>query len=267
MSVSTTSREGRAPERRARIAGLAQADGRVKVSQLSVVFGVSTVTIRKDLAVLEAQAHVVRTHGGAVSPGRPEVAFGLRERRQARVKASIAAALLVHDGECVSLDASTSALALARHLRTRGGWSQITVITNGLRIASELVGDAGIQVLVLGGRVRPEAMSMVGPLGDGLLDHVNVQTAFVGAAGFDLGKGLSDATDEEAQIKRSMALAAREVVAIVDSTKWGRSAFATFCDIDKISRVITDGSAPEDMVVELRARGIVVTRVGEECAS
>ncbi len=97
---------------------------------------------------------------------------------------------------------------------------------------------------MLGGRVRWEALSVVGQLGDGLFSRINVQKAFLGAAGFTLESGLADATDEEAQIKRSMVAAAREVIAIVDHTKWERAAFATFCPTDKIDVVLTDERRP-----------------------
>jgi DeoR family transcriptional regulator of aga operon/DeoR family fructose operon transcriptional repressor len=162
------------------------------------------------------------------------------------------------------MDASTTALSVARHLKSRGGWSQLTVLTNGLRLASELAGHPGIIVLMLGGRVRWEALSVVGQLGDGLFSRINVQKAFLGAAGFTLESGLSDATDEEAQIKRSMVAAAREVIAIVDHTKWERAAFATFCPIDEISIVLTDEHAPDEMVGALSDRGIKVRLVGAD---
>ena len=160
------------------------------------------------------------------------------------------------------MDASTTALSVARQLKARGGWSQLTIITNGLRIASELAGHPGIVVLMLGGRVRWEALSVVGQLGDGLFSRINVQKAFLGAAGFTLESGLADATDEEAQIKRSMVAAAREVIAIVDRTKWERAAFATFCPTAKIDVVLTDRGAPAGMVAALTARGVDVRIVG-----
>jgi DeoR family transcriptional regulator of aga operon/DeoR family fructose operon transcriptional repressor len=170
----------------------------------------------------------------------------------------------VHDGESIVMDASTTALSVARHLKARGGWSQLTVITNGLRLASELAGYPGVTVLMLGGRVRWEALSVVGQLGDGLFSRINVQTAFLGAAGFTLESGLSDATDEEAQIKRSMVAAAREVIAIVDHTKWERAAFATFCSTKRISVVLTDEQAPAAMVAALASRGIEVRCFGPD---
>ena len=105
---------------------------------------------------------------------------------------------------------------------------------------------------MLGGRVRWEALSVVGQLGDGLFSRINVQKAFLGAAGFTLESGLADATDEEAQIKRSMVAAAREVIAIVDHTKWERAAFATFCSTSQIDGGDDRRRAPGSMVAALR---------------
>ena len=155
------------------------------------------------------------------------------------------------------MDASTTVLAVARRIRARGSWTELTVITNGLRLASELAGSPGVTVLMLGGRVRWEALLVVGQLGDGLFDRINVQRAFVGAAGCSLEAGLTDATDEEAQIKRTMVTAAREVIAVVDHTKWDRAAFATFCRMDDLDVVVTDEGSPA-MVAALVQRGITV---------
>jgi DeoR/GlpR family transcriptional regulator of sugar metabolism len=253
-------------ERQEHIARIVEEHGRARVSDLAAQFGVSAVTIRKDLVVLETDRRLVRTHGGAIAVdrSRPELAFEIRERLQADEKLWIggAAAALVHDGESIVMDASTTALSVARHLKARRGWSQLTVITNGLRLASELAGNPGIIVLMLGGRVRWEALSVVGQLGDGLFRRINVQKAFLGAAGFTMESGLADATDEEAQIKRSMVAAAREVIAIVDHTKWERAAFATFCATDRMSVILTDPKAPDAMVRSLSGRGVEVRIVG-----
>jgi DeoR family transcriptional regulator of aga operon/DeoR family fructose operon transcriptional repressor len=251
-----------ARERQEHIARIVEEHGRARVADLARQFDVSAVTIRKDLLVLETEQRLVRAHGGAIAldRSRPELAFDIRERLQADEKLRIGAAgaALVHDGESIVMDASTTALSVARQIKARGAWSQLTIITNGLRVASELAGHPGLTVLMLGGRVRWEALSVVGQLGDGLFSRINVQKAFLGAAGFTLESGLSDATDEEAQIKRSMVAAAREVIAIVDHTKWERAAFATFCPIDQVGVVLTDPDAPSDMVEALRTRGIEV---------
>jgi DeoR/GlpR family transcriptional regulator of sugar metabolism len=255
-----------ARERQDEIARLIAANARARVGELSVRFGVSAVTIRKDLLVLEDEGRVVRTHGGAIAPrgAGPEPAFSIRERlqRDEKTRMGAAAAALVNNGESIVLDASTSAMSIARHLKENRVWTGLTVVTNSIRIASELAGHPGITVLMLGGRVRWEALSVVGPLGDAVFRRVNVQKAFLGAAGFTIEEGLSDATEEEAQIKRSMVNAARDVYAVVDHTKWGRIASATFCRTDRLTGVFTDDEAPAAMVEALRGMGTDVFEVG-----
>jgi DeoR/GlpR family transcriptional regulator of sugar metabolism len=257
-----------ARERQEHIVRIVEEHGRARVNDLASRFAVSAVTIRKDLVVLEAEGRLRRTHGGAIvmERDRAELSFDIRERLQADEKQRIgsAAAALVHDGESIVMDASTTALSVARHLKARGDFSQLTVITNGLRLASELAGQPGIVVLMLGGRVRWEALSVVGQLGDGLFRRINVQKAFLGAAGFTIASGLADATDEEAQIKRSMVNAAHEVIAIVDHTKWERAAFATFCPTDRIDIVITGEAAPPAMTHALAERAIDVRLVVDD---
>ena len=254
-----------ARERQERIIRLVDEQGRARVTDLAAQFGVSAVTIRKDLIALEADHRIVRTHGGAIAVdrSRPELGFEIRERLQADEKARIGAvaATLIGDGQSIVFDASTTALAVARHLKARD-WQHLTVITNGLRLASELAGHPGISVFMLGGRVRWEALSVVGQLGDGLFSRINVQKAFLGAAGFTVASGLADATEEEAQIKEAMVTAARQVIAIVDHTKWEHAAFATFCSTDRIDVFLSDDAAPAAMVEDLVARGIEVRLTG-----
>ena len=142
------------------------------------------------------------------------------------------------------MDASTTALAVARHLKARGGWSPAD--GHHERPAHRLGARRPPGITVADAR-RPRPLG--GPVGRRParrrpVQRINVQKAFVGAAGFTHRAGLSDATDEEAQIKRAMVAAAREVIAIVDHTKWERAAFATFCPTDEIDAVLTDDAAP-----------------------
>jgi DeoR/GlpR family transcriptional regulator of sugar metabolism len=254
-----------ARERQQQIAAIIAEKGHGRVSDLAARYGVSAVTIRKDLLILEGERRVVRTHGGAMAAGRnrPELAFEVRERlqRDEKVRIGAFAAGLVSDGESIALDASSTAFYVARRLKERDHM-QLTVVTNGIRIAQELAGRPGVVVLMPGGRVRYEAMSLIGPLGTSLYKSINVQKAFVGAAGFTIESGLSDAMEEEAQIKRSMVASANEVIAIVDHTKWGRAASNTFCRTDRLHTVLTDSEAPAEMVAALRAAGIRVHLIG-----
>ena len=257
-----------ARERRQAIGRFVEEQGRAWVADLAAGFDVSEVTIRKDLLRLEQEHRVIRTHGGAIAAGhdRAEQAFEVRQRLQREEKAAIgaAAAHLVRDGESIALDASTTALQVARHLRDHGEWHSLTVVTNGLRIAAELAGLPGVTVLMPGGRMRPEAMSLVGSWGESLLRRANIQKAFVGALGFTLEEGLTDATEEEAELKRAMVAAARQVIAVVDHTKWGLVAFATFCRAERIGLLVTDAAAPPEMVEQMRQLGGQVLQVGPE---
>jgi len=137
-----------ARERQDHIARFVEEHGRARVADLAAQFEVSGVTIRKDLLVLESAQRLVRAHGGAIAidRSRPELSFDIRERLQADEKSRIGAAGadLVRDGESIVMDASTTALSVARQLKARSGWSQLTIITNGLRIAFELAGQPGL---------------------------------------------------------------------------------------------------------------------------
>jgi DeoR/GlpR family transcriptional regulator of sugar metabolism len=260
-----------ARERQQQIYRLVEEHGRALVTELAERFDVSEQTVRKDLLALEQEGRLVRTHGGAIAVdrGRPELGFDVRRRIQAEAKTSIAAtaAGIVEDGETIAFDASTTALEVAHQLRQRGGWRSLTVITNGLRIAEELAGQDGITILVPGGTMRWEALSVVGPWGDGFFRRINIARAFLGAAGFTIQAGLTDATEEEAQIKRAMVASSMEVTAIVDHTKWGRAALATFCRSDRLARVVTDAPAPTGMAAALQAAGIELVEAGGDAAA
>ena len=254
--------------RRERISQLVDVNGRTSVAELSRLLSVSEATVRKDLAVLESEGRLLRTHGGATAGrsqgagtrSRNELAFEVRERLQLAEKAAVgrAAAELVKDGDSIALDASTTALHVARNLTSR---NELTVLTNGIRIAAELAGLPGITVLMPGGVLRWEAFSLVGEWGDVMLRRVHIQTAFVGAVGFTMDQGLTDVNAGEAEFKRLLVEAARQVVAVIDHTKWDRVAFTTFCPVDRLDLVITDPDAPAAMVDAVRGLGVEVQTV------
>jgi DeoR/GlpR family transcriptional regulator of sugar metabolism len=236
---------------------------RASVIELSKRLSVSEVTIRKDLAALEEAGSVLRTHGGAISVGksRSELAFEVRARLHRVEKSLIGAeaARLVEDGDSIALDASSTALQIARHLKAR---RELTVVTNGIRVATELAGRPSITVFMPGGAVRWEAFSLVGKWGTMMLRQLNIHKAFVGAVGFTLEEGLTDVNAEEAELKRAMVVTAKEVIGVFDHTKWNRVAMATFCPTERLRRVISDDRAPADSVTAVRNLGIDVRLVG-----
>lgn len=249
-------------ERRRQITSLLAQKQRVTVNDLSCQFGVSEPTIRKDLAHLEQQGVLMRTHGGAILaiPGAGDPGFALREQLQQVEKERIgaAAAALVQDGDSIALDASTTALCVARHLKDR---NEVTVVTNGLRIALELADSPGVHVMIPGGSLRKESLSVVGTWGEPSLQQINIHKAFLGAKGFTLTEGLTDVSNDEVKLKQAFARAAKRVIAIVDASKWGQIALATICRLDAIDLIITDARAPQEMVREIRATGTKIDLV------
>ncbi len=252
------------PERRQQIMRMLEEEQRVTVPELSHHFAVSEVTIRKDLAWLEAQGIALRTHGGAIlnvaSSAPSEMSFDLRERQQHAEKERIgeAAARYVQDGETIALDASTTALAMAPFL---GPKRDLTVVTNGVRTGMELIQLPTLSVLLLGGMLRQESYSVVGTWGRSILEQIHISKAFVGARGLTLQTGLTDVHAEEVELKRAMVEAAKEVIAVVDSSKWNQVTLATFCPLERLKLIITDSQAPAQLVKQVRKLGVEVLLV------
>jgi DeoR/GlpR family transcriptional regulator of sugar metabolism len=250
-------------ERLDQIVTLLQEEGRVSVADLSDHFGVSAVTIRNDLTSLQQQGLLVRTHGGAVTRQDPNMeppAFALRKdlHRLEKERIGRAAAALVRDGDSVALDASTTAWQIARHLKDR---QELTVVTNGLFIALEFLDSPGVSVVMPGGALRAASASLVGDEGACILERYHVQKGFFGAGGFTLEEGLTDTNQYEVELKQRMVERSKQVIAVVDSSKWGQVTFASLASLEHLDHVITDEAAPDAMVAELRARGIDVTLV------
>ncbi len=249
-------------ERRQEILGRVSQAGRVAVAELSQEFGVSEVTIRGDLQALAEGNLIVRTHGGAIpaSSGLPVLSLSQRLQQQVQQKAHIgaAAARLVADGDAVILDSSSTALAIAQNLKAH---RYVTIITNGLAVAQELLDAAGVTVVVIGGILRKDTASIVSTGGLDMLRRFNIQKGFFGAHGISLEEGLTDVSAEEAEIKRPLVAMCREVVAVFDATKWGRVGLASFADVSQIARIITDIYAPAELVAHIRQAGVDVIQV------
>jgi DeoR/GlpR family transcriptional regulator of sugar metabolism len=248
-------------ERRQEILKRVNLDGRVEVNDLSQLFGVSEVTIRSDLQLLSDQSLVLRTHGGAVPLSRiPELSLSLRRQQQVNQKNRIGAAGagMVEDGDAIFLDTSSTALALAHHLRER---RDITIITNSLAIAQFLLDVPNATVVMPGGTLQRETVSLVGIDGLDFLRKFNIRKGFFGAHGIRQPEGLTDVSATEAEVKRALITQCHEVIAILDSTKWGRIGLASFARLEDIHAIITDTGASPEQVEQVRMRGIRVILV------
>jgi DeoR/GlpR family transcriptional regulator of sugar metabolism len=246
-------------ERRQEILRQVQKAGRASVNELSQQFGVSEVTIRADLQALAEYNLLVRTHGGAVPAGRalPELSLSLRRQQQVSEKNRIgeAGAALVTDGDAIFLDTSSTALAIAQRLKEL---RHLTIISNSLAIAQEMLDAPGVSVVMPGGQLRRETASLIGADGLEMLRKFNIQKGFFGAHGLSVPEGLTDVSAAEAEVKRPLVAMCRQVIAVLDATKWGRVGLASFAHIEEINTVITDSHAPPAHIEEVRARGIEV---------
>jgi DeoR/GlpR family transcriptional regulator of sugar metabolism len=234
----------------------------VHVAELSKAFAVSEVTVRSDLSQLARQGLVARVRGGVrpIERGQSELGFDFRLRLEVERKQAIAraAAAMVDEGEAIALDSSTTAYYLALELRAK---RELVVVTNGLLIASALADAPGISVLVTGGMLRLQAMSLVGDLGLGALRTTRISKGFLGARGLSLDVGLMDLNPDEVRIKRELAGVCERVIGIADGTKWHRTALLPFVATDQVHAIVTDTGAPAEQVEAWEARGVEIVRV------
>lgn len=250
-------------ERRQHVLKLVEKDGRVLVSELSSSLGISPITIRKDLDYLELQGLVQRTHGGALAPHKTTMldpSLKDKEGHQTREKQLIAeaAVAMVQEGQCVLLDSGTTTTAIARALRR---FKKLTIVTNALNIAAEL-SDTDFDVILVGGNLRKNAFSLVGPLAEDALRQIHADILFLGVDGFDVKSGIMTPSLLEARVNRVMAAASRKVVAVCDSTKFERQSLALIIPPSAVHVVITDKSIASAHVESLRSAGIEVVLVG-----
>jgi DeoR family transcriptional regulator, aga operon transcriptional repressor len=237
--------------------------GFVRVRELSEHFRVSTVTVRSDLQTLEERRLAHRVHGGAMPAGaaRGERSFEEVASQHATEKSAIAraAAALVSNGESILIDVGTTTAALAHALVARADLTELTVITNGIRIALDLeAAHPRFSIVVTGGTLRPKQHSLVDPLAGAMLHSLSVDTVFLGCNGVDPDTGVTNINLPEADIKRAMIAASRRCVVLADGSKVGVRALAPVCAIADIDVLVTDASADEVPLGALRSQGVDV---------
>lgn len=245
--------------------------GRISVEEAAARLMVSPATIRRDFDQLAQQQMITRTRGGAVING---VSYDLPLRYKSakhapeKQRIGTAAAALVEPAMVVGLTGGTTTTEVARALAARPDLAgsgpdgpSLTVVTNALNIANELVVRSRMKIVVTGGVIRPQSYELVGPLATGILRELTLDLAFLGVDAFDATLGAASHHEGEAAMNSLLASRARRIVVIADSSKLGQHAFARVCPTEKVSTLITDKDASDELVAPFIARDIEVLRV------
>lgn len=250
---------GLAAERQDRIVGLLRKHGFVRNSELSDQLGVSIVTVRQDVEALRTRGIVRKTFGGAMlhDEGRADSAFHQREDQfhEEKQRIGAAAAALIQPGETILLDAGTTTIEIARRLPEN---ADVTVVTCALNIALEASSRAGVHVVVCGGELNPRTLSVVGRRAEQTLAEYHVDRLFLATYGVDLVRGLTERNLAGAELKRALLAAAREVVLVCDSSKFGATAPVQFAPLSAVQSVITDAGISRKFRRFLQTRAITL---------
>ncbi|SHI74486.1 transcriptional regulator, DeoR family [Roseomonas rosea] len=238
------------------LAAIASGDADVEV--LAARFGVSASTIRRDLNALSARRAIARTYGGAIlAAPASEMSLRARTAQHRAAKAAIAqAALSLIEGGTIILDGGSTVEALGRLLRGRA----LRVVTTNLPLIPVLADSPGMELVVLGGTVRPISGSTVGPLAEATLRHVTADRVFMSGDGVMPGRGVCEATLEQVSLKSLMMRQAREVVVLADASKLGRDGQPFWAPLPLGWTLVTD--APESACAPFAEEGARVIRVG-----
>ena len=247
-------------ERRQRTVQLLEKNGSVRVADLCLEFGVADETVRRDLLQLEDEGLLERTHGGAILPKGVRVAVPYDRRREERREAKEAIARsavdLVADGSSVLLDNGTTTLQIARALRDKR--SSITAVTTSPAVAIEALAIENSRVIMTGGVLDRDSMSLIGPDATRFLQKITVDIAFIGVSGVTPEKGFTASSVYDSEIKRLMLTTAETVVVVADGSKVGVSSLVPFADVGEVDLLLTDTGAPPETVSRLKALGLTV---------
>ncbi|HEX2083484.1 MAG TPA: transcriptional repressor AgaR [Xanthomonadaceae bacterium] len=237
-------------QRRLQISELVRQQGSVQVVSLARRFGVSQQTVRKDLRYLAERGVMARAYGGAIDSSAvgappPEPAYEAKRTVHQEEKRRIGrrAAALVRPGDTIAIDSGTTAIQLAEALPD----IEIAVVTNDFGVLSALTAKRHIRIVMLGGELRRKNMAFYGGLTVEALDALHVDKLFLGVDGFDLERGITTHYEPEAMLNRKMVEAARAVIAITDSSKFGKVCLHRIIAVSELDTLITDTAAPEEI--------------------
>lgn len=248
--------------RRAAIAEQLGVKGEASIVELAALFGTSEMTIRRDLDFLEMEGLARRARGGAISvQGRafePPILQRAALQADAKRRIGAAAASLVRENETIAIDVGSTTHEMAKALPDT---LEATVITNSLLVATEMATKPAHRTIITGGTVRQGELSLIGPLARDSYRSFNCDTVFLGVAGVDDLRGLSEYNIDDADVKEAIVDAGRRVVVLADATKVGRVTFVTFASIDRVDILVTDASPDDPVIRRIKEHDVEVLHV------
>ena len=257
--IFNTMNSSSAKERRALILRMLEQKQEVQVTEISRQTGISEVTIRKDLTILQNRHLLLRTRGGAlrkpVENLNEDTAIARKQMFNFKEKERIGleAVKMIKDGDYLMLDSGTTTLEIAKHLDK---FTNLHILTNAMNIATELMKYKRFDVVLLGGNVRHNSLSTVGPLALSVLRNFNRYKLFLGVDSFSLENGISTPNLEEALLNQLMIQQADQVIAVFDSSKFNKRSFSYIANATDLDCIITDRAIPPGMAAKLRRAGI-----------
>lgn len=248
-------------ERYEKIVQLVNERGSIRVTELSQLCNVTEETIRRDLDRLEQAGRLRRSHGGAVSikDQQTEIPYFERETSHAEEKKRIALEAIerIQPNERIVLDASTTAWYMASYLPD----IPLTVLTNSIKVTTELSSKEKIEVISTGGLLAQKSLSFVGPLAERSLDSYHVNKVFLSCKGVHLRRGISESNELQARVKQKMIDMADQVILLADSSKFGVQALTRVADLNQVDAIITDRNIAKETLDQLKELAISVTTV------
>lgn len=246
-------------ERRKIILEYVESRRSASVTELCNMLSVSEMTVRRDLRILSNEGLLQRVYGGAIlRHGRSyEPPYPTRQTVNPHLKEAIGrrAAQLVRPGSSLAIDVGTTTVELARNLV---GTTDLTIVTSSMRVANVLSEAPGITLILSGGIMRPQEMSMVGHVATRTYRDFRVDLAFIGVGGLDPVAGLTEFNLEDSLVKQAIIDNAGQVIVLADSSKFGATCFVSVAPIGVVDTIVTDWEAPRDLVAQLEEQGIEV---------
>ena len=244
-------------ERRNAILAKLNTQGKVIVTDLSREFDVTEETIRRDLEKLDNEGLAKKTYGGAVVNQNLNIdlPFNVRKRANVELKQKIAEKIaeMIHDGDYIMLDASSTAIYVTKCISDR---KNITLITNSVEIMLELADKSDWNILSTGGSLKKGALSLVGASAERMIRGFHVDLAVCSSKGIDLNMGITDSNEKDSEIKRAIFGAANRKILAVDSTKFDKISFVHVCDTADIDVVVTDTQPSERWIEHFKDKDV-----------